>query len=61
MINFKFSKEKQQKVLDLITNFMYTNEVTCAESVYQIDSTNEASIDLVAEIVEIIDPEYSDE
>lgn len=61
MINFKFSTEKQQKILDLITTFMYTNEVTCAESVYQVDSINEASIDLVAEIVEILEPRYSDE
>jgi hypothetical protein len=59
MINFNLSNEKKEKILDLISDFIYTNQVTGAECVYQVDHVNLGSVDLVAEIVEVIDPEYS--
>lgn len=57
----QWDEKKTEKVKELITDFIKKHDVTCAESVYQCDAPNLASVELVGEIVDVLDPYVSRE
>lgn len=57
-ITFDWSEENIEKVKQLIEDFAYEYEVTCAESVQQCDEPNIDSPILVGNLLEVVITDY---
>ena len=44
----------ERRLFVLCHNFIYDNEITCGETVYQTDRVSENSLECIAEICEIV-------
>lgn len=45
---------REETVFDRLLDFMNDYDISCVEDVFQRDSVNEACVDLVAELVNIV-------
>ena len=56
-----WTEEKKEKVLSLIEDYINEHRVSCGESVMQMDNPQVAAPELMADIVDIIEPEYDED
>lgn len=61
MVTITWTKEKEKAVLDAVEKYMVKHEITCAETVMQCDDPYIDATTVMAEIAEILKPEYSDD